>query len=217
MKDAYKTKQVSKQQLINDLKRIGVCQGDHLAVTLSLKSIGYVQGGPNSFIDALLEVVGSKGTIMMNTYTRSVSILSIKPDFVFDPKTSAPYTGLVPKTLLKRKNTIRSKHPNCSIAANGYLAEYLTKDHDEKANAFLPYEKLAKINGKYLCIGIGNRLVAIRHEAQRRANLFTVPIFLGVYYKNAKGKKELFTWKIPPCTKNLHKIVPKVEEKIKLK
>ena len=32
----------------------------------------------------------------------------------------------------------------------------------KKANFLLPYEKLAKIDGKYLAIGIGNRLVGDR-------------------------------------------------------
>ncbi|MHA2060671.1 MAG: AAC(3) family N-acetyltransferase, partial [Candidatus Sifarchaeia archaeon] len=213
---SQKRKRVSKQKLINDLTKIGVCKGDHLAVTLSFKSIGYVQGGPNTFIDALLEVVGLKGTILMNTFTYSRSIFSLKPDFVFDPKSTVPYTGLVPSTLVKREDMIRSRHPTRSITAIGYLADYLTKDHDEKSNPYLPYEKLAKVNGKYLCIGIGNRLVAIRHEAQRRAGLFKVPVFLGVYFKNLAGNKELHIAKIAPCKVNLHNIVPKVEEKIKL-
>jgi aminoglycoside N3'-acetyltransferase len=163
-----------------------------------------------------LEVVGLKGTILMNTFTYSRSIFSLKPDFVFDPKSTVPYTGLVPSTLVKREDMIRSRHPTRSITAIGYLADYLTKDHDEKSNPYLPYEKLAKVNGKYLCIGIGNRLVAIRHEAQRRAGLFKVPVFLGVYFKNLAGNKELHIAKIAPCKVNLHNIVPKVEEKIKL-
>lgn len=211
---SLKRNEVSKKQLISDLNRIGVSKGDHLAITLSFKSIGHVQGGPNTFLDTLLEVVGSEGTIMVNTYTHSISLFALQPDFIFDSKLSVPYTGLVPKTLLKRKDMIRSQHPTCSVAAIGNCAEYLTKDHNENSNPFLPYEKLAQINGKYLCIGIGNRLVAIRHEAQRKANLFQVPIFLGVYFKDPSGKKGLFIWKIPPCTENLHSIVPKIEEKI---
>ena len=216
-KQQPKKTEISKEQLMDDFKKIGIQKGDHLAVTLSFKSIGYVKGGPDTFIDALLEVVGSEGTLMVNTYTQSVSLFALQPNFIFDPKKSVPYTGLIPRTLLKRKNTIRSCHPTCSVAAIGSQAEYLTKNHNENSNPFLPYEKLAQINGKYLCIGIGNRLVAIRHEAQRRANLIQVPIFLGVYFKNQNGKKRLFVWKIPPCTDNMHNIVPLIETKMTFK
>lgn len=215
MKTFSQNRKVTKQQLIEDLTKIGINKGDLVAVTLSLKSIGYVQGGPNAFIDALIETVGPKGTIMMNTFTHSASIFSL-PKEVYDPKSSIPYTGLVPTTMMKRKDAIRSRHPTCSVTAIGYLADYLTKDHDLKANTYLPYEKLAKSNGKYLCIGLGNRLVAIRHEAQRRAGLFIVPVFLGVYFKNMAGKKELFVRKIAPCKKNLGNLVPLVDQKIKL-
>jgi aminoglycoside 3-N-acetyltransferase len=52
---------ISKEQLIADFRKIGLKEGDHFAVTLSLKSVGYLKGGPDEFIDALLEVVGSKG------------------------------------------------------------------------------------------------------------------------------------------------------------
>jgi len=54
---------------MGDFKKIGIQKGDHLAVTLSFKSIGHVKGGPDTFIDALIEVVGSEGTIMVNTFT----------------------------------------------------------------------------------------------------------------------------------------------------
>ena len=47
--------EVPKQRIVDDLKRIGVTEGDHVAVVLSLKSIGYVVGGPAAFIEALLE------------------------------------------------------------------------------------------------------------------------------------------------------------------
>jgi aminoglycoside 3-N-acetyltransferase len=207
-------KLLTKDQLKKDLLRLGLEKEDNVAVALSFKSIGYVQGGPNTFIDALLEVVGSKGTIMMNTFTHSKSLFGLTPDHVFDSKKTIPYTGLIPRTLLQRDGSIRSQHPNNSVVAIGFYAKYLTVDHDGRSNPFLPYEKLGQINGKYMCIGLGNRFVAIRHQAQVRANLFRAPIFLSSYYKRPIGGKGLFVVKHPPCIDNLHNIVPIVEEKM---
>ena len=205
---------VTKKQIMADLRRIGLKRGDHVAVTLSLKSIGFVIGGPNAFIDALLDVVGPEGTIMMNTFTKNFRASAIPIDYVFDKSTTVPATGLVPTVFIKRKGVVRSRHPISSVAAIGKLSEYLTMDHDEKANDHLPYEKLAKIGGKYLAIGLGNRLVAIRHEAQRRADYFDLlPALCGVRYRNAEGETKLFIRNRIPCMRNLHTIVPKIEHK----
>lgn len=200
--------EITKDRIISDLKKIGMRKGDHVAVTLSLKSIGFVKGGPEAFIDALLETVGPDGTIMMNTFTLSFPPSKILSNYIFDPEITVSYTGLVPETLRKRKDAIRSQHPSCSVAAIGKLATYLTEDHDESSNPYMPYSKLAQIDGKYLCIGLGNRLVAVRHEAQRRAGLFKVPLFAAVKYRNGKGKIKIFFYKQPPCTENLPKMVP---------
>jgi aminoglycoside 3-N-acetyltransferase len=209
---------VTKKQIIADLRMIGLKRGDHVAVTLSLRSIGFVIGGPNTLIDAVLDVVGPEGTIMMNTFTKNFRASAIPKDYVFDRSTTIPYTGLVPTVIIKRKGAVRSRHPTCSVTAIGKLSEYLTMDHDEKANDLLPYKKLAEIGGKYLAIGLGNRLVAIRHEAQRRAGYFdSLPAACGVRYKNAEGETKLFIRNRLPCTRNLHKIVPRIEHESLIK
>lgn len=201
---------IDKNQLICDLRHIGLKEGSHVAVTLSLKRVGFVEGGPDAFIDAVLDVIGSQGTLMMNTYTRLFPLSEIDPAFVFHPETSAPWTGIVTSTLLKRKNAIRSRHPVCSVVAIGRFANYLTEGHDENAkNEHLPYAKLAKIGGYYLCIGIEDRFVAIRHEAQRRAGLFVVPKFSGVFYKN-EDKTKLYILQNAPCTVTQPKLVPQL-------
>lgn len=202
---------VSKEQLIKDLRKMGLKKGDHLAVTLSFKSIGYVVGGPEAFIDALLDTVGSEGTIMMNAFTQSFWVHNIPSDYIFDIAKTMPYTGIVPQTLIKREDSIRSWHPTLSVVSIGKMAKYLTECHNENSKPFLPYEKLAKIGGKYLAIGIGNRLVGIRHEAQRRAGLFVVPIFQGAYFRNSLGQIKLFIHLGVPCIKELQVLVPKLE------
>ncbi len=201
---------ITKQKLVEDLRRIGVDEGDCLAVALSLKSVGKIQGGADTFIDALIDTVGPQGTIMMNTHTRNFPISQISSDFVFDPETAVPWTGIVPQRLLKRRNVIRSRHPVTSVAAIGKQAKFLTEGHDEKAPPYSPFSRLAQINGKYLSIGIGNNLVAIRHEGQYKAG---IPRFLlyGVKYKDKEGRTKLFVWEHPSCEKNLPSLIPKLE------
>jgi len=204
--------EVTKDHIVGDLRKIGINKGDHLAVTLSFKSIGFVKGGPSAFIDALLETVGPDGTIMMNTFTLAFPLSEIRSDYIFDPKSTVSYTGLVPETLRKRKDSLRSQHPTNSVAAIGKLAKHLTEGHDENSSPFMPYSKLAQIGGKYLCIGIGNRLVGIRHEAQYRAGLFVVPFLIGTKYRNKKGEIKFFFGKGVPCIEKLPDMVPTLEK-----
>ncbi len=206
-----KLQTVSKEQIISDLKHMGLVEGDHVAVALSFKSIGFVEGGPEGFIEALLTAIGPKGTIMMNAHTSYFPVSEINPDYVFDFRSSSPLTGVLPEKMLKHEGAIRSRHPTFSAVAVGHLAEYLTDGHDENSRPYLPFEKLAKVKGKCLFIGIEGRLVAIRHEAQRRAGLFAVPMLTGVKYKKNNDIK-LFVSVMPPCTKKLPELNPRLEK-----
>ncbi|MCW4032500.1 MAG: AAC(3) family N-acetyltransferase [Candidatus Bathyarchaeota archaeon] len=205
----------TKYDIINDLGNIGVNKGDHLAVALSFRSIGYVKGGPDAFIDALMEAVGTNGTVVMPTFTRRFHLLrnqSVKVDYIFDYRSTPSYTGIIPNALRKRKDAIRSKHPIYSVTAIGKLADYLTEGHNPDArelNPFMPYSKLAKIDGKVLCIGIGDRVVAIRHEAQYLAGLLDIiPPRFGVKYRDDEGYIKDYIERAPGgCTKRLHELV----------
>jgi aminoglycoside 3-N-acetyltransferase len=204
-----RTAEIGKEQIKADLAEIGLKKGSHVAVALSLKSVGRVVGGPDALIDAILEIIGSEGTLMMNTFTELFPLSEVERGYVFDPASSVPNTGIVPRTLWKRKGAIRSRHPVCSVVAIGNRALYLTGGHDGNAeNPFLPYERLAEIGGLYLSIGLQDRFVAIFHEVQRRAGLIVVPMFSGVLYKNSKGKIRLYVFQNPPSILMQPKLVP---------
>lgn len=209
---------ISKYRLIKDLRNIGVEEGDHVGVALSFKSIGYVKDGPDAFIESLLEAIGFKGTIMMPTYTRSFHYSKIrftKNCHVYDFRSTPALTGLVPETFRKNFKTIRSMHPTHSVAAIGKKARYLIDGHNEKSRIFLPYSKLAKIRGKVLCIGIGDRVVAIRHEAQCLAGLLNiVPQKKGVKFRDNLGIINTFigeNW--PGCVERLPELVQDLRKK----
>lgn len=58
---------VLKQDIIKGLKDIGVKNGQSIMVHTSLKSLGFVCGGAQIVIEALIDCVGKDGTIMMPT------------------------------------------------------------------------------------------------------------------------------------------------------
>lgn len=54
---------ITKEQLKQDLLRLGVQKGDVLYIKASYKSIGKVDGGPLTVIDAICETVGKRGQL----------------------------------------------------------------------------------------------------------------------------------------------------------
>ena len=56
---------MNKQDLINAFQKIGVEKGMALEVHSSLSSFGYVEGGADAVIDALMECVGEEGSLFM--------------------------------------------------------------------------------------------------------------------------------------------------------
>lgn len=56
---------MNKQDLINEFRKIGITEGTALEVHSSLSSFGYVEGGAEAVIEALMECVGETGSIFM--------------------------------------------------------------------------------------------------------------------------------------------------------
>lgn len=58
-------KTITKQDIINGLLDLGLKSGDEIEVHSSLSSFGYVEGGAETVISTLKEVVGENGSIFM--------------------------------------------------------------------------------------------------------------------------------------------------------
>lgn len=135
---------ITKKDLSELLKRLMISQGDTVIVHSSLKSLGYVIGGPETVIDALIETVGLEGTIIMPTQTVELSDPSTWEyppvdksywDFIrnsrrpFNPITT-PVTkgiGTIPETFRKYPGVIRSNHPLYSFAIYGKTSQKISR------------------------------------------------------------------------------------------
>ena len=147
-----KNERIKKQELIKDLKSMGIRKGDVLFVHSSLSSIGLVEGGADTVVEALIESVGKEGLIIVPTLSWSF----LGNYFAFNPKKTPSRVGEITNALLKRKDAFRSEHPTHSIGAVGKGAEELVKGHTGSTFAKdSPYGKYVRLNAKIIFIGTG--------------------------------------------------------------
>ena len=137
---------VTRQEIAAGLRALGVAEGAQVLLHSSLKSFGYVVGGADAVIDAILDVVGPAGTLVCPTLTFR-NFEATRP--VFDSRTLPSNTGLITETLRRRPGALRSLHPLSSVAAFGAAAEELTAWHDDTpCGPGTPYWKLWENGGQ---------------------------------------------------------------------
>ncbi|UQZ34973.1 AAC(3) family N-acetyltransferase [Paenibacillus sp. PK3_47] len=178
----------TKEELIRQFKHCGLQEGQTLFVHTSLSRLGFVVGGAETLIRALLEIVGTGGTIMMPSQTWK----NLDPQTgvhweepaewwpvirehwpAYDKKvTPAIGMGIAAELFCKWPGAERSDHPARSVAAVGKHAVYLTENHD-LSNIFgagSPLDKLYQLNGHVLLIGVGHDKNTSLHLAETRAS-----------------------------------------------
>lgn len=64
---------IRKSQLVRDLRALGLEPGQVVMLHASVKAVGWIVGGPDVVLDALLEVLGPSGTLMMMVGTEDGS------------------------------------------------------------------------------------------------------------------------------------------------
>jgi len=161
------------KELLRDLKEAGIKQGDTLLVHSSLSSLGWVQGGSEVVIDALLDAAGAAGTVMVPTLTGSEELSANNPP-TFDVNNTPCWTGAIPETFRKRTDAVRSLHPTHSVAAVGPNAHFLTKDHLDSPTPCgpdSPYIRLAELGGKVVFIGVDLSCCTLLHCAEELAGV----------------------------------------------
>ncbi|WP_062350153.1 AAC(3) family N-acetyltransferase [Bacillus kwashiorkori] len=105
----------NKQDLLHDLHKLRISNFGTLLVHSSMKSIGAVDGGAETVLDALSEYM-KDGLLVLPTHTWSY-INAENPNFYVDESPSC--VGILTELFRKRPGVVRSLHPTHSVAALG--------------------------------------------------------------------------------------------------
>jgi len=160
---------LAKHDLVCALMEIGVEPGDSLIVHSSYSSLGVVEGGPEAVVDSLIEAVGPIGNLVLPTFNYTGNIA--EPHF--DPSVVPCLTGVIPELGRRRPDAVRSLHPTHSMTVFGPDAVELTKNHMSfrTVGPGSPIDRLAKIGGKVLLMGVGHVSNTMIHLGEEYAGV----------------------------------------------
>ena len=160
-------------ELTDQFREAGIERGDSILVHSSLKSLGHVQHGADAVVQALVDAVGSDGTVLFPTLTGSAHDSAANPP-EFHCLTAKCWTGAIPETARQYSTALRSLHPTHSVAAIGRLADWFASGHELVSSPCgfgSPYDKLADIGGKIILIGVTQSSNTSFHMAEEIAGV----------------------------------------------
>ncbi len=176
----------TRASLVADLQRLGVEPGSTLLVHSSLGSLGWVVGGAGTVIQALLDVLGPEGTLVMPAHSGSLSEPSewenppvpeawwplIRAEMPpFDPRTTPSQgMGVIAEQFRTWPDVLRSDHPCVSFCARGPLAAEITADHslEYSLGERSPLGRLYELQAQTLLLGVDYSANTCFHLAEYR-------------------------------------------------
>ena len=187
LKDIKKEKSVNSRELKEGLNKLGLEKGMKVMVHSSLPGIGYVDGGAQTVINVLLEIIGLEGLLIMPCPPISGSTVeSLKRKDIFNLRTTPCTTGIICETFRKWPGVVRSYHPTHSIAAYGQDASWVVKDHHLDDTPFglnSPFARLMEIDGYILGVGLDTRWITFYHHFEDINEHFPINIYSKQKYK----------------------------------
>jgi aminoglycoside 3-N-acetyltransferase len=159
--------------------------GDTVLVHSSLSRFGYVDGGADAVIDALLETLGPGGTLLMSAITTTSPMVArcIQAADAGAPLDTPPldilntptWAGAIPEAFRKRPGVVRSLHPTHSVTAFGARAgELLAGQLDVPGPCGLetPFMRLAdEPRGFVLLLGVNHESNTTIHGFEELAEV----------------------------------------------
>ena len=173
--------------LTSDVRALGLDQGDIVIVHSAMSRLGWIAGGAQSVVVALMAAVGPQGTIVMPTQSGQLTdpaswsnppVPAAWVETVRDalPAYDADLTptramGAVVDCFRHHPDTVRSPHPLVSFAANGGHAHEIVRSHPlaPETGEASPLGRLYELDALVLLLGVTHSNNTSLHLAEERA------------------------------------------------
>jgi aminoglycoside 3-N-acetyltransferase len=181
-----------------DLRRLGLPPGAVVIVHTRMSALGWVVGGSESVVRALLDAVGPEGTVVAyagwqeHVYrpeewaAEHRDVYAADPP-VFDPRTAEAVHdhGRIPERIRTWPGVQRSDHPEANVVAIGARAGAITERHaaDDGYGPTSPFARIVEAGGHVLMLGAPLDTITLLHHAEALADVpgkrfvtFTIPV-----------------------------------------
>jgi len=202
----------SASDILNAYRAVGVAPGETVYVMGNIGNLwAFENPGKDAVLrahfDALMDLLGPKGTLVCSTSTLNLC----NTDIPFDPnETPSSMAGTLSEFIRLQPGAHRSFHPFRSYTAIGYNAERLTKGAPRSAyGPFSPEARMIQENALVVAVGIPTHLatstvhhceqtVAVpyrymkefMHPVVRNGNTVIEPFYLYVWYRDSDVKRD---------------------------
>jgi aminoglycoside 3-N-acetyltransferase len=192
---------IARSRLADDLRRLGVRPGAIAMVHTRMSAIGWVLGGSETVVRALLDALGPDGTLMAyasweeHVYHAGDWPAEHRSAYAADPPVFDVATaeadrdhGRIPERVRTWPGAERSAHPEASVVAIGPRARWLTATHphDDGYGAASPFARLVEARGQVLLLGAPLDTTTLLHHAEaiargpgKRRLTFVIPMAEG--------------------------------------
>ena len=175
--------------IVDDLRALGLEAGMTVMVHSSLSQLGFVVGGAQAVVAALIEVLGESGTLMMPTHSGALSDpvnwehppvpetwwTTLRAEMpAFDPHlTPTRSMGVIVECFRNVSGVQRSDHPTVSAAALGPNAATLLDQHElnDRFGETSPQGRLFALDGYVLLLGVDHGNNTSLHLSEARSGL----------------------------------------------
>ncbi len=170
---------LTKTDIHEFLKSIGIKPNDTVLVHTSMKSLGEVEGGCDGLIDGFTSYL-TDGLFVVPTHTW---LVVNKENPVFDVRKTVPNIGALPTVAAFRKDGVRSLHPTHSVAAFGKRAAEFVKGEEKCGSPAAiggVWNRLLDEKAKILLLGVAQNRNTFIHAVDEMIDL---PYRLGEAYE----------------------------------
>lgn len=186
-------KVITPDDIRSALQEVGVTQGQIIYMHVDLAKVGAVSGTKSkdgfcsAYLDAIRDVIGPEGTVVMPTYTTQVARFDI--DFIWEE--TPTLLGLLPEYLRTRHESLRSIHPLSSVTALGPAQEAICANNSTTNFGWnSPFHRMLEIGARVVTIGLpSGYLVGFAHQLEAMCGVPYVYNKLLKWVPIVKGKR----------------------------